>query len=113
MPFVVTSSAPKVHRASGSGRGAYWLFRLFSRHISRTQSFQENHPFSFQVRVALKALVSLIDRLVACSVRISVDRHTDKVTLDAHAPRRLWAEYEMARWITLLCVQLRILLLLH
>ena len=72
---------------------AYWLFRLFSRHISRTQSFQENRPF-FLARVVLKPLVLLIGRLVACSSRISVDRQahreTDKpttVTLAAHACR--------------------------
>ena len=55
------------------GVDAYWLFRLFSWHISRTQSFQENHRFVFQVRVVLKTLVSLIGRLVACSARITGD----------------------------------------
>ena len=79
---------------------AYCLFRLFSRHISRAQSFQENHPFIFQARVVLKVLVSLMDRLVACSARISIDtqthththRQTDKlttVTLAAHERRGL------------------------
>ena len=58
----------------------YWPFRLFSRHISRTQSFQENRPFIFQARVALKPLVSLIGRLVTCSARISIDRQTDRQT---------------------------------
>ena len=67
-----------------------WLFRLFSRHISRTQSFQQNRHINFHALVALKLLVSLISRLVACSARIVVDRQTDKqtrrkVTLAAHA----------------------------
>ena len=73
-----------------------WLFRLFSRHISGTQSFQENRLFYFHAFVALKLLVSLIGRLVACTARISVDRQTDKqtdrpstVTLAAHARRGL------------------------
>ena len=58
----------------------------------RTQSFQQNRSFIFQGRVVLQPLVSLIGRLVACSARISVDRHTDRtttVTLAAHARRGL------------------------
>ena len=53
---------------------------------SRTQSFQENRPFVFQI---LKLLVSLIGRFVACSARISVDTHRQTVTLAAHARRGL------------------------
>ena len=70
---------------------AYWLFRLFSRHISRTQSFQQNRHIGFHALVALKLLVSLISRLVACSARIVVHRQTDTttVTLAAHARRGL------------------------
>ena len=50
------------------------LFACFhSIIISRMQSFQENRPFSFQARVVLKPLVSLIGRRVA---RISIDTHT-------------------------------------
>ena len=52
------------------------LFSLFSRHISRMQSFQQNRHISFLALVALKLLVSLISRLVACSPRIVVDTHT-------------------------------------
>ena len=44
-------------------------FRLFSRHISRTQSFQQNR-YIFHALVALKLLESLISRPVACSPRI-------------------------------------------
>ena len=62
------------------------FFRLFSRHISRMQSFQENSPFLFQARVVLKPLVSLIGRPVACSARISVDTQTT-VTVAVHACR--------------------------
>ena len=74
---------------------AYWLFRLFTRHISRMQSFQQNRHLIFHALVALKMLVSLISRLVACSPRIVVDRQTNRqsdrptklttVTLAAHA----------------------------
>ena len=38
-----------------------------------------NRHFIFRALVALMLLVSLISRLVACSARISVDRHTDQV----------------------------------
>ena len=70
----------------------YMLFRLFSRHISQTQSFQQNHYINFLALVALKLLVLLISRIVACSARIVTDKHTDRqtdrtttVTLAAHA----------------------------
>ena len=43
---------------------------------ARTLSFQKNHHFIFHALVALKRLVSLLGRLVACSARIVVDRHT-------------------------------------
>ena len=56
------------------------LFRLFSRHISRTQSFQQNRHINFHALLALKLLVSLISRLVACSARIVVDKQTDRQT---------------------------------
>ena len=80
---------------------AFWLV---SHHISRTESFQQNRLINFLALVALKLLVSLISRLVACSARIVVDKHTNKhtdrqtdrqthrtttVTLAAHARRGL------------------------
>ena len=40
-------------------------------------SFQQNPHITFLARVALKLLVSLISRLVACSARIVGDRQTD------------------------------------
>ena len=67
-------------RGKPSADYAYWLFRLFSRHISRTQSFQQNRHIIFHALVALKLLVSLISRLVACSARIVVDTQTDRQT---------------------------------
>ena len=45
---------------------------------SRTHSFQQNRHFNFLAHVPLKLLVSLISRLVACSARIVVDRHTHR-----------------------------------
>ena len=51
---------------------------MFSRHISRTQSLQENRLIHFEVRVVLKPLVSLIGHFVACSARISVDTQTHR-----------------------------------
>ena len=60
-----------------SGRGKE---RLFSRHISRTQSFQEKCLIPFQARVVVKTSVSLTGRLVPCSVRIAADRQTDTHT---------------------------------
>ena len=44
------------------------------------QSFQQNRHINFHALVALKLLVSLISRLVACSARIVVDRQTDRQT---------------------------------
>ena len=55
---------------------------------ARTQSFQQNRHIVFLALVALKLLVSLISRLVACSARIVVDRHTDTQT-DRHTERLL------------------------
>ena len=109
----MASCASNVHRASGSGRGgasiphrvdrvythAHRLMMGWAGHgtrsatvqvcRSRTTSFQENR----QARVALKRLVSLLGRLVACSARIVADTH--RVTLAAHARRGLisiWME---------------------
>ena len=56
------------------------LFSLFSRHISRTQSFQRNRHVVFLTLVALKLLVSLISRLVVCSARIVADKQTNRQT---------------------------------
>ena len=94
---------PRCAERAKPGRGkpvlimhAYWLFSLFSRHM---QSFQQNRHISFLALVALKLLVSLISRLVACSPRIVVDTHTQThrtttVTLAAHAHRGLIREYQ-------------------
>ena len=62
--------------------------------ISRTQSIQQNRHI-FHALVALKLLVWLISRPVACSPRIVVDKQTDRytgpstVTHAAHARRGL------------------------
>ena len=77
---------PRCAERAKPGRGKPVLilhigfFRLFSRHISRTQSFQQNRHIIFLVLAALKLLVSLISRLVGCSARIVVDRQTDTQT---------------------------------
>ena len=80
---------PRCTERAKPGRGKpvlimhiHWLFHLCSRHISRTQSFQQNRHVNFLAVVALKLLVFLISHLVACSVRIVVDRQTDKQTDD-------------------------------
>ena len=48
--------------------------------ISQTQSFQQNRHVLFPAFVALKLLVSLISRLVACSPRFRPDTQTDGQT---------------------------------
>ena len=53
------------------------LFRLFSRHISGTQSFRENRHI-IDLLVVHNPLVPLIGRLVACSARTRTDRQTDR-----------------------------------
>ena len=93
---------PRFAERTKPGRGKPVLimhigfFACFSRHIYRTQSFQQNRHITFLALVALKLLVSLISRFVACSTRIVVDRPTDRqthrtttVTLAAHARRGL------------------------
>ena len=73
---------PRCAERAKPGRGKPVLimhigfFACFSRHISRTQSFQQNCHFIFIALVALKLLVSLISRPVACRPRIVVDTHT-------------------------------------
>ena len=79
---------PRCAERAKPGRGKPVLimhigFCLFSRHISRTQSFQQNRHILFRALVALKRLVSLISRLVACSPRIVLDKQTDRQT-DRH-----------------------------
>ena len=59
---------------------ARWLFRLFSRHISGTQSFRENRHIYINLLVVHNLLVPLIGRLVACSARTRADRRTDGQT---------------------------------
>ena len=54
------------------------LFRLFSRHISGTQSFRENSHNNINLLVVHNPLVPLIGRLVACSARTRADRQTDR-----------------------------------
>ena len=78
------------------------LFRLFSGHISRTQSFQQNRHIIYLAFVALKLLVSLISRLVACSARIVADKQTDRQTQNdycnprcACAPRVKYKNYNI------------------
>ena len=109
MPFVVTSCflSPQGTQSErirsqyiSPVRFAYWLFRLFSRHISRMQSFQENRPFTFQARVIPEAagIANRSPRSLLCQNK---RRHTDRqtnyryiytvytvsVTLAAHARR--------------------------
>ena len=67
-----------------------WLFSLYSRHISRTQSFQEKRPIKIEDLATLKRFVAVIGRPVP-ELRVK-DRQTDKtstVTLAAHARRGL------------------------
>ena len=89
------SLAPANVRACAMDRSRK-LFRLFSRHISGTQSFRENRHISIHLLVVHNPLVPLIGRLVACSARTRADRQTDRqtdrtttVTLAAHARRGL------------------------
>ena len=72
-----------------------WLFSLSSRHISRTQSFQEKRPIKSKISQPLKRFMAVIGRPVPCTARL-VSRRTDKqtdrpstVTLAAHVHRGL------------------------
>ena len=71
---------PRCAEWAKPGRGKPMLimhigfFVCFLRYISQTQSLQQNRHIIFLALVALKLLVSLISRLVACSPRIVVDK---------------------------------------
>ena len=70
--------APLTHiRACAMDRSRK-LFRLFSRHISGTQSFRENRHIVVHLLVVHNPLVPLIGHLVACSARTRADRQTDR-----------------------------------
>ena len=67
------------------------LSLVFTPYLSNTVVSAKS-PHYFHALVALKLLVSLISRLVACSARIVVDKQTHRpttVTLAAHARRGL------------------------
>ena len=76
------------------------FFACFSRHISRMQSFQQNRHILF-----LALLVSLISHLVVCSVRIVVDRHTDRQTQNDYCnPRCACAPRVNHNLMSTLCI---------
>ena len=83
---------PKAQRASGSGRSKpSAIMHVFTAYFSNAVVLGKS-PFIFLARVVLKALVSLIGHLKACSARIRVDAQIDKqttVTLTVHALRGL------------------------
>ena len=91
----LTSWAPKVHRASGSGcakLSAIVHICFFACYHGMSLKCSRFRKITFlQAHVVLKPLVSLIGRLVACSARISVDTQTQThtLTLAAHACRGL------------------------
>ena len=68
---------------------AYWLFRLFSRHISRTQSFLENRHFKNQASVALNPFVSLLGHFVTRGGKKSGTDGRTALAAHAHARRGL------------------------
>ena len=72
---------PRCAERAKHGRGKPVLIMhigFFACFHAISQSFQENrHVVIFHALVALKLLVSLISRLIACSARIVVDRQTD------------------------------------
>ena len=60
-----------------------WLFSLSSRHISRSQSFQEKRPIKIKDLATLKRFVAVIGRSVPCTARLAsrwIDRQTDRQT---------------------------------
>ena len=77
--YVSMCNGSSAQQESGAA-SSNWLFRLFSRQISRTQSFQQNRHINFHALVALKLLVSLISRPVARSPKIVVDTQTNRQT---------------------------------
>ena len=85
--YPLSNIRPRCAERAKRGRGKPVLIMhigflacFHAMHISRTQSFQQNRLFNFRALMALKMLVSLISRLVACSPRIVVDKQTDRQT---------------------------------
>ena len=64
------------HLIDGLGHATWSATMPVSR--ARTLSFHKNRHF-FHALVAMKRLVSLLGRLVACSARIVADTHTDQL----------------------------------
>ena len=102
MPFVVTSWVPKVHRASGSGRGKpsaimhIGFFACFHS-ISLERSRFRNFYFSSSRSSETAGIANRPPR-----ARISVDTQIQTKTLAAHARRGLiitavWKEYRTDR----------------
>ena len=79
--FIRPRCAERAKRVRGKPVLIMHIGFLASFHdIYRTQSFQQNRHVIFPALVALKLLVSLISRLVACSPRFRPDTQTDGQT---------------------------------
>ena len=88
-----------------------WLFSLSSRHISRTQSFQEKRQINIKDLATLKRFVAVIGRPVPCTARLASDRRTDgrtdkqtdrpsTVTIAAHARQGLMMRHPSIPFIS-------------
>ena len=90
---------PQCAERAKRGRGKPVLIM----HIGILACFHAISPVIYLALVALKLLVSLINRLVACSARIVADKQTNKqthrtttVTLAAYAYRAAYHNYACA-----------------
>ena len=101
MPFVVTSCAFKMHRASGPGRGMLVLICILACSLGfhAITSERGTRHFKNEASVALNPLVSLVYLFVARGGKKRGNRRTDgqtdrpsTVTLAAHARRGLIIE---------------------
>ena len=63
--------------AAHARRGLIIIMLMYTIHV---HVYQQNRHIIFHALVALKLLVSLISRLVACSPRIVIDRQRDRHT---------------------------------
>ena len=81
---------------------------VFTPYLSNSVVSANPH-ISFHALAALKMLVSLISRLIACSARIVGDKHTNRQTdTQTHRPSTVTLAAHARRWLIMLVYRSRV-----